>query len=311
MEETMNDIETSPGDNPIIFSDSYVSDAPLTRETATELTRSIRDAAEVMWVLIARAHAGKAWKALGYSSWAEYVQDEFNMSRSRSYQLLDQAKVIAAINSATPDGAEVSVSETSARDLKYVIQEAVPEIKEKTQGLEPEEAVKVTQEIIAKYEAKQSDERGSSQADVETKETDSQATESLTDDASAEPSYLAHDANETTYSEPKPENLDSNYSYTSSNQETAPTPPPNVPEPPVMSQEELADIRKNVNAAHDIYTALSALSSLPDDIESVINIIPAERQQVVSSNLFVAQEKLIEFSAKWQEKHLRDEPDAS
>lgn len=285
--------------NSIVFSEPYVSIEPLTRETATELTRSIRDAAEVIWVLIARAHAGKAWKALGYSNWAEYVNDEFNMSRSRSYQILDQAKVIAAINEATPQGAEISVSESSARDLKYVIQEAVPEIKEKTQGLPPEEAVAVTQEIIAKYENKQSDPEDEEATLPETLNSDSILAENIeTESFPTEGNDLEVEAEV---------ELNNQYAAQNEGESTLVVNTPEVPPKPTMSQEELAAIRQSVNAAHDIYTALSALSSLPEDLEAIINIIPEERKQTVSKNLEIAESKLSYFAELWKSIHKEDD----
>jgi hypothetical protein len=296
----MNDAEYEDN-NSIVFSEPYVSIEPLTRETATELTRSIRDAAEVIWVLIARAHAGKAWKALGYSNWAEYVNDEFNMSRSRSYQILDQAKVIAAINEATPQGAELSVSESSARDLKYVIQEAVPEIKEKTQGLPPEEAVAVTQEIIAKYENKQSDPEDEEAALPETLNSDSKLAGNIeTESFPTEGSALAAEVEA---------EVELNNQYDAQNEEesTLAVNTPEVPPKPTMSQEELAAIRQSVNAAHDIYTALSALSSLPEDLEAIIKIIPEERKQTVSKNLEIAESKLSYFAELWKSIYKEDD----
>jgi hypothetical protein len=43
--------------------------------------------------LILEAHDRKAWQALGYPTWQQYVKKEFNLSRSRSYGLLDRARV--------------------------------------------------------------------------------------------------------------------------------------------------------------------------------------------------------------------------
>lgn len=286
-----------------------VSVEPLTQDGAKELTRSIRDAAEVIWVLIARAHAGKAWLALGYDSWADYVREEFNMSRSRSYQLLDQAKVIEAINKAMPSGAEVALSESSARDLKFVIQEAVPEIKEKTKGLDPEEAVKVTQEIIAKYEAKQT---------TDSVASDNIETEAQSESVSVSDDDSAHDADETTGTIAREDDSSENtpapeHQATSSTEDSVDTSDRvvSVPPAPAMSQEELASIRKNVNAAHDIYTALSALSSLPADLSAVIKIIPQERRTIVSSNLPQAAANLETFTKLWAENETQDDSDSS
>jgi hypothetical protein len=47
--------------------------------------------------LMLKAHDRKAWQALGYPTWQQYVKKEFNLSRSRSYQLLDRARVQQAL----------------------------------------------------------------------------------------------------------------------------------------------------------------------------------------------------------------------
>ena len=49
------------------------------------------------------AHDRRAWQALGYPTWEQYVKKEFNLSRSRSYQLLDRAKVTHALFAAGLD----------------------------------------------------------------------------------------------------------------------------------------------------------------------------------------------------------------
>lgn len=271
-----------------------IETTPLTLAQAESLTKSIRDAAEVIWVLIARAHKGQAWKALGYESWADYVKTEFDMSRSRSYQLLDQAKVIAAIKDATPEGTDINVTESAARELKYVIQEAVPEIKEKTAGLEPEEAVRVTQEILAKYEAAR---QGTSEEAAAAEEEDYAQIMSAAPDLRTETSVSdSGSVQEPVHSTSTPEAEEIN-------EEKEPVKSESVqPTTPKLANEELAEIRKNVNAAHDIYSALSALASLPNSLDKVIGIIPAERQTIVNTNLPVAISNLQNFADLWNSK---------
>lgn len=116
-----------------------VTPAELSETEATKLTKKIKIAVDDLWALLIQAHEGKAWKALGYSTWEAYVSAEFSMSRQRSYQLLDQGKVIKAVREAagdlstnggqnskgrghtrtlsTPSGA-IDISERDARDIK-------------------------------------------------------------------------------------------------------------------------------------------------------------------------------------------------
>lgn len=280
---------------PQLNSDSIIDIAidktPLSNAQAKQLTHSIRDAAEVIWILIARAHAGKAWKVMGYESWEDYVKSEFNMSRSRSYQLLDQAKVITAIEEALPADTKINISEAAARELKAVLEDAIPEIRKAVENLDGEEALAVTEEILARYREK----------------AHSEVDPILDNEGSPEPTQLGisdDDPNISNYGhvpdmggsaspkellpEPKLQPYDS-----------IPNDKPLVPSAAPTS-EDLAKIRKLVNAAHDIYSSLSALSSLPEELEEIINTIPAERHVMIDNNLESATLKLAEFSRIWQ-----------
>lgn len=268
-----------------------IDHSPLNSEQARQLTNTIRDASEVLWVLIARAHAGKAWQALGYETWERYVRSEFDMSRSRSYQLLDQARVIAAIESAVPAGTEIHLSEAAARDLKSVIEEAIPEIRERTEGLEPEAAKVVVEEYI--------------------EEVRKSATSDNTSNSSPAP---------VNFDESYVEDLDGVFNEddfsdtpTMGGAATKPTvslayDPVVLPKSPAADKPNEAEavdvsrIRRNVNAAHDLYSSLSALAGLPDDLDEVVAIIPIERHQMIQANLEAARANLDRFAALWDDR---------
>jgi hypothetical protein len=92
----------------------------LTADEARTLTTEIQQSAERTHALLLRAHEGEAWAALGYASWRDYATAEFNMSQSRAYQLLDQARVVRAIE-ATSDSTNVELpNEAQARELARV-----------------------------------------------------------------------------------------------------------------------------------------------------------------------------------------------
>lgn len=151
-----DDSEVSPVEGVIVLADeSPVADLdvpkPLSVEEAKELTEHIRSTADVLYVLVARAHAGKAHLALGYKNFESYVKEEFNISRSRAYQFLNQANVIAAIEASTPDGTLIKISEAAARDLKNFVNELTPEIRERTEGLSPDAAGEVVEDLVADY----------------------------------------------------------------------------------------------------------------------------------------------------------------
>lgn len=97
---------------------------------ATALTQRIRTAVDGLGDMLLEAHDNKAWKALGYVTWEAYVEAEFDMSRQHSYRLLDQGRVVKAIEDATgilsPSG---DISEAAARDIKPDLQAVTGEIR--------------------------------------------------------------------------------------------------------------------------------------------------------------------------------------
>lgn len=114
----------------------------LSEERAREITEAIRSAATVTFILLAQAHEHNAHKALGYETWAEYVQGEFDMSAQRSYQLLDLSKVVNEIETVTPEGTTVKITEAQARDIKRELPRVTENIRDAIdEGEDPDAAV--------------------------------------------------------------------------------------------------------------------------------------------------------------------------
>lgn len=116
------------------------AEGELSEAKARELTNAIKAAAEATYVLLARAHQGKAYKALGYDTWADYVTQEFEISTQRSYQLLNLSKTIEALEAVAPEGTEVKLTEAQARDIKRELPFITSKIAEETKDLSPEDA---------------------------------------------------------------------------------------------------------------------------------------------------------------------------
>lgn len=127
----------------------------LSLDEAKALTERIRAAADQLWQLLLEAHERKAWKALGYASWSEYVSTEFDMSRRHAYRLLDQGRVIRAIEDAGGSVTHGSqITERTARDIKPVLDEVTEEIRDRVeQGADP---VQTTYEVIEAKRAERS-----------------------------------------------------------------------------------------------------------------------------------------------------------
>jgi hypothetical protein len=98
--------------------DTDADDTPLSPEAARHLTDAIRITASALHVVVHRAYAGRAHVALGYERWADYVAAEFDMSQARSYQLLGQHAVIAALGEVAGTDVSEVVTEKVARDIK-------------------------------------------------------------------------------------------------------------------------------------------------------------------------------------------------
>lgn len=71
-----------------------------TREEARALTDRIIGLGDQMYELVLEAQEVRAWAALGYANWREYVVQEFKVSQSRAYQLVTHAKVVREITQA-------------------------------------------------------------------------------------------------------------------------------------------------------------------------------------------------------------------
>lgn len=96
------------------LSAAVVLDAPAARA----LTERIQAAVSDVWRLLEEAHDGRAWAALGYGTWAAYVQGEFAMSKQHSYRLLDQAHVIRELETAAGESPIGDLNEHQARVIK-------------------------------------------------------------------------------------------------------------------------------------------------------------------------------------------------
>lgn len=71
----------------------------LTMTEARTLTDEVKFDAASLWRKLLELYEGGAHLALGHTSWAAYCRAEFDMGRSRSYQLLDAGRVERVVTS--------------------------------------------------------------------------------------------------------------------------------------------------------------------------------------------------------------------
>jgi hypothetical protein len=133
--------------------------SPCTKAQAKTLTKRIRDGVDQVWSLLLEAHERKAWAALGYTTWADYVNAEFDMSRQNSYLLLDQGRAVRAIEEAAGVKHAGQISQRDAVAIKADLPAVTDEIRSRVaSGEKPE---KVAVEVIAAKRA----ERNTKQAE--------------------------------------------------------------------------------------------------------------------------------------------------
>jgi hypothetical protein len=82
----------------------------LTEVDARRLTDEVKADAQRLWAKLLSLYEGGAHIALGYSSWADYCQQEFKMGKSHSYRLLNAAQILETTLSHSPIGDSVKVT---------------------------------------------------------------------------------------------------------------------------------------------------------------------------------------------------------
>lgn len=121
----------------------------LCRSRAEELTRRIRLGSQMVCLLMLEAHEGRAWTALGYPSWERYVRREFDQSRRRSYELVDQGRVIRALQAVSGTSGPPSISAYAALQIKPHLDEVANLVRRRSAGLPEATRTEIVHEVVA------------------------------------------------------------------------------------------------------------------------------------------------------------------
>jgi hypothetical protein len=119
------------------------AEPPLDERGARELTERIKAATREVCLLLFEAHRRRAWQVLGYVTWEDYVHGEFGLSRTRSYELLDQGRVIRALQAAAGISGIPAVSAYAAEQIKPYLGEVIEVIRERTAAGTGEDGLEV------------------------------------------------------------------------------------------------------------------------------------------------------------------------
>jgi hypothetical protein len=120
-----------------------VVEPPLDEAGARELTERIKEATREVCLLLFEAHRRRAWQALGYVTWEDYVHGEFGLSRTRSYELLDQGRVIRTLQAAAGISGIPAVSAYAAEQIKPYLGEVIEVIRQRTVATSEADALEV------------------------------------------------------------------------------------------------------------------------------------------------------------------------
>jgi hypothetical protein len=95
----------------------------LSQTEACRLTDEVKADAQRLWAKLLSLYEGRAHIALGYASWAEYCEQEFQMRKAHAYRLLKAAQILETTLTQSPMGdslkvtSQVPESERLAREL--------------------------------------------------------------------------------------------------------------------------------------------------------------------------------------------------
>lgn len=124
-------------------------EAPLSRAEARALTDEIlisSGSRASLALLVAQER--RAWVALGHPSWERYVRAELGLSRTRSYELLDHARLVRAIEAATGVPGAADIPPYAARRVKPYVDEVIARVQRRTAGRPAEEIPAIVRDVV-------------------------------------------------------------------------------------------------------------------------------------------------------------------
>lgn len=123
--------------------------APMSEAEAILATSKIKGHMRDAWALLVEVHDRRGYVAMGYQTFESYVGTEFNISRSRGYQIINHGRVVQQLTAAAGVSTSVHITETEARDLKRQLLTLVPAVVEAVEGVDVEQRGPVVRAVIA------------------------------------------------------------------------------------------------------------------------------------------------------------------
>lgn len=256
----------------------------LSRDEAEKLTKTIQTQSNVLYLLIARAHAGKAHIALGYTSFEAYIRAEFDYSKSYAYKLINQANIINTIAEVMPAGTQVYVSDATARGLKSSMDDFIPELESRLASQPDEDPSEIMDELVQKYR--------------ESRDAPREDESELGDDYDENGGDFGGGGGNGEYSgngeyrggnDEDESGFDGDYDTENYDEEA---------DEDAFDGEDGQTVRRRYEAVYNLYTALSQFTQMPSN-EDIIKTIPPERRPQVTAYLETAVTWLQNFREEW------------
>jgi hypothetical protein len=140
---------------------------PHTREEAFAITALINQQGEALSRNIVEAHDRKAWKALGYECWKDYVEGELKISKQQAFRLLSHERTckVLKINSTESPIGDSKPPESVTRELTAVPDEKKAEVfaeavKKSPNGKPTAKEVRAVVDTVVVPVRKQTDRKG-------------------------------------------------------------------------------------------------------------------------------------------------------
>lgn len=259
--------------------DEYALTYEMNAEQALEITEAIKSSVTATYILIAKAHQHKAYKALGYDTWAEYVRGQFDMSASRSYQLLNLSKTIEMLEEAAPEGTPIKLTEAQARDIKEQLPKITEQIKEATDGMSADDASAEVDRIIDDVrDQKRAEEKNAEREKANSDKDDEEERQS--DIENAADMLLEADRSDDMTDNADDGLFDMNVEG---------------------SGEEHASGSENTMDVYNFFNLLKGAENLPEP-EKMLTIIPSDREQEVDDYIGDLSSWINRFFTLWEER---------
>lgn len=126
----------------------------LTAADARDLTARIRAGGAGVCARLLEAYERRAAAALGYVTWPRYVKEELDLSRSRSYELLDHARVVRALGAAAGLADPPEISPYAARQVKPHLDALVAVVRDRTAAAPPELREEIVRRAVDEHRAR-------------------------------------------------------------------------------------------------------------------------------------------------------------